>query len=195
MMKRGDRLLTGVIGAALLLAGVPAQAALMLGPGDADHTSSETSALDGGDVANIFGTSTTLEKLYKAEVGTEESPETEEEGSFADSYETAFENDPLDPEDAVINYSSGEPAIGCPECYLVVKDGKNEPAQYLFNIGDWNGTDSIDLAGFWDENQGAISHVAIFGGGGTEVPAPGTLGLFGLSLLLLAGAQRRLLGG
>jgi hypothetical protein len=33
------------------------------------------------------------------------------------------------------------------------------------------------------------------GGGGTEVPTPGTLGLFGLSLLLLAGARRRLFGG
>ena len=53
----------------------------------------------------------------------------------------------------------------------------------------WNSIDTLDLTGFW-QNQGAISHVTIFGGS-TPVPEPATMLLLGTGLVGLAATARR----
>ena len=72
-----------------------------------------------------------------------------DQGPYASSYQTLFSNTATDPSDAVINYVYGSDAIGCDVCYLLVKDGNNNPAQYLFDISSWDGLDDIVLTGFW----------------------------------------------
>jgi hypothetical protein len=123
-----------------------------------------------------------LSLLYKAEVGGGE------EGPFAASYQTTFTNSSSDPENAFIQYVGG-PSIGCMECYLVVKDGNHQPAQYFFDLSGWNGTQDLDLTKFWPQG-GAISNVAIWGSP-KQVPEPGTLLLLGTSGALALLRRRR----
>jgi hypothetical protein len=188
--------------AALMLSG--SAFAYSIAPGDADWSGTLPKNPDGVDINCIIagetydetsktwsGTcdETALTKLYKDNVG---GPE---EGTFASSYETEYFNTPTDPQDATISYISGD-SITCAttegdQCYLIVKDGNQDPIWYIFDISDWNGTDAIVMTGFWPA-QGAISHVGIYGGGdGTyELPEPGTLGLLGLGLFGM-GVMRR----
>jgi hypothetical protein len=104
-------------------------------------------------------------------------------GPLASSYQTTFSNTVTDPSDALIQYVGGS-AIGCGTCYLLVKDGNHSPAQYLFRLTGWNGTDQIVLQGFWPA-EGAISNVAIY------VPEPTTLGLMAVGLVVAATRRRR----
>ena len=134
-------------------------------------------------IAPLLGTST---EVYKQNVGGSE------EGSLAGSYTTTFSNSPADPADALIDYISG-PIVN-PTRYLLVKDGNQDPAWYLFNLSTlgWNGTEDLVLTGFWPQ-QGAISHVSLYGGPGTGVPDGGaTVALLGLGLTVLAFARRML---
>src|SRR5688572_22944248 len=148
--------------------------------------------LDANDVEVLTGCNITfcdLTEVYKQNV-----TDASDTGTFASSYITSFFNAPNDPQDATIDYISGNSITGNP-IYLLVKDGSATPAQYVFDITTWNGTDDIVMTGFWPE-QGAISHVAIYTGTGqpctvncgpTEiVPEPGSLILLGTGLSALA---------
>jgi hypothetical protein len=139
---------------------------------------------DAGDVATITG-SGPLSELYKQDVGGPES------GDFASSYTTSFSNTETDPQDALIVHDGG-PSVTGPPLFLLVKDGDQDPRWYIFDLLkdelDWNGTDDLELTGFWP-NQGSISHVSIYGSEGqVPIPEPNTvvlvsLGLFGLAAL------------
>jgi hypothetical protein len=162
--------------------------ALLLAPANATWTTNVNSNLNGAAVTGITGISD-LTLLYKQNVGGAE------EGSLAASYTSSIGD-----EGGTIDYVGG-PIAFCGSCVLVVKDGNNAPAQYLFNLSDvgenplhWDGVEQIVLAGFWAGVPGAISNVAIWGTTTREsVPEPGTLGLLGAGLLAfgLRGLRRR----
>ena len=139
-------------------------------------------------LTNAPGPADDLVLYYKADVGGSDS------GMFAASYDTTFANTATDPEDALIQFISGA-SIGCPECYLAIKDGNQDPSYYFYNLSGWDGTEAISLENFWPQ-QGAISHVSIWGredGGGQqeEIPEPLTLALVGLGLLAAGSVRRR----
>jgi hypothetical protein len=173
------------------LASLNANAALILTPGDADFTTTDNTNLNAAEIAALAGyTGDVLSLIYKDNVGGSE------EGSLAAVYETVFSNTATDPMDFLINYISGTPA-DCPECFLIVKDGNQDPAQYLFDLGSWNGTEQIVGTGFWPA-QGAISNVAVWnystgggGGGGDPIPEPLPLAMIGIGLVGLGAYTRR----
>lgn len=114
-----------------------------------------------------------LSLLYKANVGNPVS----EEGLFAANYNTVFNRDASG---GTITFTGGA-AISCPSCYLAVKDGNHSPTYYFFNLASWNGTEAINLSGFWP-GPGAISHVSIWGAPSAGVPEPSSLLLLGAGL-------------
>jgi hypothetical protein len=137
---------------------------------------------DSGDILSITGE--TADLLYKDNVGGSE----EGMANFMASYETTYFNTALDPMDAQITYVGGD--IMADANWLVVKDGDTAPSWYLFDISAWDGVETISLNNFWPQ-QGAISHISIFGSDTVKVPEPGTLALFGLGLLGLGLVRRR----
>ena len=97
----------------------------------------------------------------------------------------------MDPADATITYVSGQPVIAAQDIFLLVKDGNQIPAAYLFGISGWNGTESLVLTGFWPQG-GAISYVSIYTSGSTPVPDGGTtLMLLGAGLGCLGALRHR----
>ena len=140
-------------------------------------------------------------------------------GTYANNYSTRFTGDP---NNALISSAvTGDMLIGdsdifpiedrlindiatCSVCFLYVKDGRNDPIWYIFDISTWNGTDNLNLTDFWpagvDEDGkplgGAISHVAIYGVEGNKglippVPVPAAVWLFGSGLIGLIAIGRR----
>ena len=182
------KLKTTALSALLALGTVMSAQALSITPDTMPQTTgTQTSqAQINAAIAPIIGTAT---ELYKQDVGGSES------GSLAGSYTATFSNTPGDPSNALITYDGG--SIVGDTAWLLVKDGNNNPAWYLFNLTDlgWNGTDDVILTGFWPDN-GAISHVALYGttgGGGNGVPDAGSsLALLGLALMGLAGIRQRI---
>lgn len=180
------------------LAAADARATIMLTPSGASATTNDNSNLTALlDINSAFGTSYAgLSLLYKANSGTIVT----EDGTLAAFYTTVFSNTSTDPADADITWDGGASYIACPTCILIVKDGNQEPAQYLFDLGSWSGQEAIALRDFWP-NSGAISNVAIWGGGAgngddggtppSQIPEPGVLMLLGAGLLGLGLGRRR----
>lgn len=135
-------------------------------------------------LAALLGPSVT--ELYKQNVG-----EGTDSGAFAPYYQTAFQNTPTDPSGFTITWvGSGSNYISTVPVYLLVKDGNQDPAWYLFDISNWGGQDLITGTNFWP-NQGAVSHIALYGGATTTVPDGGSMvTLLGMALLGVAGLRR-----
>ena len=192
-MKNSIKILFG-----LALAAITSQAqALLITPTTIDGALCTSTTCWSGDVPNnpnaaevstITGVAD-LVSLYKAEVPSALGDPIVEEGPFASSYDTTFGTDPIDPNNALIEYVSGA-AISCPECFLLVKDGNNSPTWYIFDIGSWDGLADIDIRDFWTD-RGAISHVTIFGNS-SNVAEPGMAALLSIGLLGMVVARRRM---
>lgn len=166
--------------------------ALTLMPGGEFTSGAEFPAYNNPDAADvstlltdILMTDTIVDLLYKDNVGGAE----EGLSNFQAAYDTTYSNTPTDPADALIEYISGD--VMTDASWLLVKGGVQEPSWYLFETEGWNGIDDIVLTGFWP-NQGAISHVSIFGTDtSTSVPEPATLLLLSFGLLGFAFANKR----
>ncbi len=198
MKSKSVRSFTMFLGATALMLGLGSSPvhALLLGPGNMiEGIGYGPSNCEPGCVYDVFGLPDdgSLNLLYKADVGDQNNPATTEEGIFANSYGTTFSATALDPQNALIEYDgTPDQSIICPDCFLAVKDGNHDPGYYFYNLSAWNGTEDLDLRGFWP-NGGAISHVSIWGrpgddtaGGGTTgttpTPEPGTMFLLGSGL-------------
>ena len=167
----------------VLTPGSPGMIGANLGPSNCEAGC----VYDAFGLTNAPGTADDLVLYYKADVGGSDS------GTFAASYSTTFANTASDPLDALIEYLNGV-SITCPECYLAIKDGNQNPSYYFYDLSAWDGLESIQLEDFWPD-RGAISHVSIWGredggGGEEEIPEPLSIALVGLGLLA-AGATRR----
>ena len=123
--------------------------------------------------------------LYKSEVGGGDA------GPYANAYDTSYSNTPAEPSDALVKYLGGS-YMDCSVCYLLVKDGNQKPAQYLFDISGWSGNEDITITGFWTD-KGAISNIRILGAA-TQVPEPATIALFGSGVAALCVRRRRARG-
>ena len=171
----------------LLFAPVLAHAIYTVDPSDAIATTATNSNLGTLEAINTaFGTSyTDLNLLYKGDSGVGGT----ESGTFASSYSYDIFSSPGNDFDSFLIEFTGGTAASCPTCVLIVKDGNNDPSQYLLNLDDWNGTDTISGSGFWTASNGAISNIALWQGDGgvppdpAEVPEPMPAALLGLGLI------------
>ena len=197
------KILIGLVAVGLGLWGVEAQALTITASTQQQFTTTETD--DIGSLAELnldFGTNFSgITELYFADPN----------GDSGLNYQTTFT---AGEEGATIDYISG-PALNCSNpatpCLLLVKDGNNQPAQYLFNLSNitnipgttfWNGTDDLVLSGLWPA-QGSISHLELWGVSTSTtttptttttpstVPEPGILVLLGAGLGVVAHRLRR----
>ncbi len=154
----------------------------MYGGGISCDTGTETSE---SAIRSYIMSTYSVEQLYKQDVGGGEA------GDLAGSYTTTFTNSSSDPEEAEIVYNGGDSA-SCPTCMLLVKDGNQDPAWYLFDLSSiWDGMETINLLGFWPQ-QGAISHVSLYGNDTKTVAEPHVLALLGIGLTALVVVRRKI---
>jgi hypothetical protein len=158
---------------ALLAFGTQANA-LLVQPGNEIASGPETS---NDEITKIVEEMTGVTECYKSDDPGIES------GPLAGSYDTTF-IPPGDPEGADIVWTG--PGVAT-ETYLLVKDGRQDPAWYLFDLDGWDGMETLELRNFWPA-QGAISHVSLYC---TPVPEPSTILLLGAGLIGLTVYSRR----
>jgi hypothetical protein len=141
-------------------------------------TTNTNSNLNADDVETLTGCNCELTEDYKQNVG-----EAGDSGGFAGNYTTAFSQ--ISAADGVsgatITWDGGAKITG-DNIFLLVKDGKQIPAQYVFDISQWDGMETLTLSGFWANANGAISHVAIYSDPSSSVPEPSATLLLGLAL-------------
>jgi hypothetical protein len=169
-----------------------------------------TSALDGSDIETFFSlTAGSVTEFYKANSGTTVTEGFDYPGSYDTTFALASDGDYSS---ATITHQSGGD-IPDGMIYLVVKDGSQaNPNQYIFDITNWNGVDTIQISGIWDgagdngfgvadDGKGGISHVAIFSTATLppppeapgDMPEPASLAIWGLGLGRFGlGARRRM---
>ena len=155
--------------------------AILIEPADAVLTfSSPSQSVINSQINNYFSS---INLNYKPALAYKQNLGGSEEG-LASVFTTSFFSDASGgtiTSDGTISYNSWDPK------YLLVKGGSQDPSAYLFNISSWNGTQALDLSGFWP-GPGSIGHVSVYAtDGGT------TLMLLGMALLGF-GAARRFLG-
>ena len=172
-------------------------------------TPDNTTTWGSTQLANL--SETDLETLVGAAAGSlglvykqnQSSPLPPDSGNGAANYTTTFTYESAgDASGATITWDGGL-HISCPSCYLVVKDGNhdaNNPPpwpQYVYSLGNWNGTDTITLSGFWP-GPGSISNITIWnnaepggGGGGSLLPEADTYAMLLAGLGLVGFAARR----
>jgi hypothetical protein len=166
---------TSMAAIALMLLGSQAQALTI----DPTYTPQWTSVA-GPDQNSIIAD---FETQIGSSLGTEyiKQDDSGESGSFAGSYTITTDFD----SSGTITYDGGG-GISCPQCYLMVKDGNAIPQAYLFDLGSWDGEETITLENFWvdptcTQNCGAISNISLWGTPG-QVPVPAPLALLAIGL-------------
>ena len=168
-----------LLGLALAIAGAQAQAISLSPSTFPQFSGSDPNNPKADDVETIVGTDVELVEAYKDDQDDGES------GSFADVYTSTYGTveEPLSAATITFTGTEGE-QIACPECFLLVKDGNQNPIWYIFDLGDWDGMEVIELTDFWVGN-GEISHITIFSDG-KAVPGPAPFVLMGIGLLGMA---------
>ena len=157
--------------------------AMMITPGGylgMDSTPLTTEQI--GGILNVSG----LVQLYHQPL------EGLEAGAYADSYSTVFSETPTSPQNADIGFDGGASISGFSGLWLYVKDGNFEPAFYLIDISQWNGTETLSLRQFWG-GDGEITQVTILGSRTSAVPDGGTTALLLGAGLTVLGTVRRFL--
>ena len=191
------------MGLALLAIGSQAQA-LVITPSTISLVPSDACTADTDCVTDNASTSVIndyieltygVTELYKSNVDNDTSGLGLDEKAYADSYNTLFTDlvsatdDQGDLSGADITWDvNGGDTFACPTCLLLVKDGSTDPNWYLFDLGDWNGVETIELSGFW-LGTGSISHVSIYS---NNVPEPGMVGLLAIGLIGVVVARRKM---
>lgn len=182
------------IASAVLLFSFNAHALLLEPPGDGSSDVNSANQEEQLLIDTLGLGDVDLDLYYKANFDAD-NPGTaiEADTPFAGTYTTTwFLNSEGESNGADIVYDGLLEAIACPSCYAAVKDGNNEPAYYFFDISSWNGTETLEFRNFWQNINGSISHISLWGNEvDIPVPEPGTLGMLGLGLMGLGLARRR----
>jgi hypothetical protein len=180
----------------LLAVGLSCSAsALNISPGGEVHNGSPSPPSQGNVEADaqawvLANYDCSITQQYKQNVG-----DAGDSGNFASSYSTVFS--PLgDESNATITYNGGSFITG-EHIFLLVKDGNHDPVYYLFDLTAWNGTETLNLSGFWADVGGSISNVSIWtcpDGNGNAVPEGGTtFAMLGMAVGSLGFLKRKFL--
>ena len=176
--------IVAVLGVAASLITTPASASLHVTPGNAI-------ASGGGGSSNNFvetaaalflstypgSTITNQAQLQAAELY-RLTPPASDDKTLKDSYEGSTSALPGDDTSAFeINYTSG-PSID--PTYMLIKDGNHTPSWYLFDISAWDGISELSGSGFWENTNGGISHISIYGTVAAAVPEPATIAVWSI---------------